>query len=182
MCNETIGTPLVSSMFELARQQYRQPAAGLRQCRYPAHAGFSGCGAAGWPARRQHFLMVGQRWDLDVPEELDFSPAGLGRPPAPAHARNGSLHPRGGSDYFIFPRECFANMPDFAIGRAGWDNWMIYAARQQGLAGGGCDRRRSISSTRTTITAICPAGSRITACRKPVKTSAWRAANGTFST
>ena len=23
-------------------------------------------------------------------------------------------------------------MPDFAIGRAGWDNWMIYHARQQG--------------------------------------------------
>jgi hypothetical protein len=25
-------------------------------------------------------------------------------------------------------------MPDFAVGRAGWDNWMIYHARQQGYA------------------------------------------------
>jgi hypothetical protein len=39
-----------------------------------------------------------------------------------------------GSDYFIFPRDCFADMPEFAIGRAGWDNWMIYKARKEGWA------------------------------------------------
>jgi hypothetical protein len=43
-------------------------------------------------------------------------------------------HVATGSDYFIFPRSCFADMPEFAIGRAGWDNWMIYAARRQGWA------------------------------------------------
>jgi hypothetical protein len=42
------------------------------------------------------------------------------------------LHPPGGSDYFIFPREAYTDMPAFAIGRAGWDNWMIYHARCQG--------------------------------------------------
>jgi hypothetical protein len=26
----------------------------------------------------------------------------------------------------------FLDMPDFAIGRAGWDNWMIYRALQEG--------------------------------------------------
>jgi hypothetical protein len=36
-----------------------------------------------------------------------------------------------GSDYFIYPRTCFTHIPDFAIGRAGWDNWMIYEARQR---------------------------------------------------
>jgi hypothetical protein len=39
-----------------------------------------------------------------------------------------------GSDYFIFSRDCFVDMPEFAIGRAGWDNWMIYKARKEGLA------------------------------------------------
>jgi hypothetical protein len=39
-----------------------------------------------------------------------------------------------GSDYFVFPRECFIDMPDFAIGRAGWDNWMIYKSRKEGWA------------------------------------------------
>jgi hypothetical protein len=42
------------------------------------------------------------------------------------------LHRPAGSDYFVFPRSAFAKIPDFAIGRAGWDNWMIYHARQQG--------------------------------------------------
>jgi hypothetical protein len=45
---------------------------------------------------------------------------------------HGRLHPPAGSDFFIFPRALFKDMPDFAIGRAGWDNWMIYHARQQG--------------------------------------------------
>jgi hypothetical protein len=44
----------------------------------------------------------------------------------------GTKHPAGGSDYFIFPRDCFNNIPDLAIGRAGWDNWMIYEARCNG--------------------------------------------------
>jgi hypothetical protein len=44
----------------------------------------------------------------------------------------GRLHPPGGSDYFIFPWACFTTLPDFAIGRAGWDNWMFYHARRQG--------------------------------------------------
>ena len=40
----------------------------------------------------------------------------------------GEMHAPAGSDYFIFPREIFINMPPFAIGRAGWDNWMIFQA------------------------------------------------------
>jgi hypothetical protein len=46
--------------------------------------------------------------------------------------QEGRLHRASGSDYFIFPRDCFADMPAFAIGRAGWDNWMIYAGRRNG--------------------------------------------------
>jgi hypothetical protein len=41
------------------------------------------------------------------------------------------LHAPVGSDYFIFPRSLFKDMPDFAIGRAGWDNWMIFEARRR---------------------------------------------------
>jgi hypothetical protein len=43
----------------------------------------------------------------------------------------GRLHSRGGSDYFIYPRECFMTLPDFTVGRAGWDNWMFYQARRK---------------------------------------------------
>ena len=43
----------------------------------------------------------------------------------------GRLHPPGGSDYFVFPGACYEEIPPFAIGRAGWDNWMIYYARRR---------------------------------------------------
>ena len=80
---------------------------------------------------RDHFLLVGQRWDLDVRTPLDFGPRWVERLQTDLKAR-GRLHTRGGSDYFIFPRDCFTEIPDFAIGRAGWDNWMIYETRRRG--------------------------------------------------
>jgi hypothetical protein len=46
------------------------------------------------------------------------------------HAQ-GSLHRPAGSDFFLFPRSAYADVPAFTIGRAGWDNWMIYKARKE---------------------------------------------------
>ncbi len=44
-------------------------------------------------------------------------------------ASEGRRHPSSGMDYFVFPRGMLKNMPDFAVGRPGWDNWMIFNAR-----------------------------------------------------
>ncbi len=79
----------------------------------------------------QKFLAVGQRWDLSIGIPLTYTPGWQARLWADTQKR-GRLHPRGGSDYFIFPRLCFREIPEFSIGRAGWDNWMIYQARQKG--------------------------------------------------
>lgn len=76
------------------------------------------------------FLMVGQRWDLEVGEVLRFDDGWEERLRREVSAR-ARRHPPGGSDYFVFPRACFQAMPAFALGRAGWDNWMIYHARLQ---------------------------------------------------
>jgi hypothetical protein len=90
----------------------------------------------------EKFLLVGQRWDLDVQEELDFGWDWEARLRGRISAQ-GKFHLPTGSDYFIFPRSCFENIPDFAIGRAGWDNWMIYQARKQGWLA--VDATRSIT-------------------------------------
>jgi len=58
----------------------------------------------------------------------------LGATSRSGDSTRGALHLPAGSDYFAFPRALFGEMPDFAVGRAGWDNWMIYHARQQGYA------------------------------------------------
>jgi hypothetical protein len=79
------------------------------------------------------FLLLSQRWDLDVTQALEFSPGWEQRLWADVQTR-GKLHPPLGSDYFIFPRSLLEDIPEFIIGRSGWDNWIIYHAIQSGWA------------------------------------------------
>ena len=81
----------------------------------------------------QQFLVIGQRWDLDVTAPLDFESPDWRTNLWERVRRQGSLHPPAGSDYFIFPRGSIGALPDFAVGRPGWDNWLIYRARSLGL-------------------------------------------------
>ncbi|HNT23759.1 MAG TPA: hypothetical protein PKM21_05305 [Anaerolineales bacterium] len=125
------GTPLVSSIFEMARQ-----AAGPQSLLAYVNADVILLpdflqAAAQVAGQAEKFLIVGQRWDLDVQQPIDFSPGWQARLQEDVRQR-GRLHPPGGSDYFIFPSQCFTAMPAFAIGRAGWDNWMFFHGRQQG--------------------------------------------------
>ena len=124
------GTPLISSLFQMAREQNDSPLLAYVNADILLLPDFVD------QARRvmglaKQFLLVGQRWDLDVREELEFTPGWQERLREDCKNR-GRLHKPMGSDYFIYPRSCFTHIPEFAIGRAGWDNWMIYEARQRG--------------------------------------------------
>jgi hypothetical protein len=124
------GTPLVSSIFALARENSRGSLlmyANADMLFLPNLVS----AAQQVSAQAERFLIIGRRWDLDIQQALDFS-AGWALSLQEMVRKWGSLHRPAGSDYFVFPRECFTDLPDFAIGRAGWDNWMIYHARQQG--------------------------------------------------
>ncbi|HOJ63235.1 MAG TPA: hypothetical protein PLE45_02335 [Spirochaetota bacterium] len=70
------------------------------------------------------YLLLGQRWDYDQKEFLDFS-NDWQKQLKERVIKNGSLHPPFGSDYFIFKKGLLKNMPEFAVGRLGWDNWFI---------------------------------------------------------
>jgi len=125
-CNR-FGTPLVSAAFRLAAAQARHEllcyvnADILLRSDFPA-------AVARLPGRP--FLMVGQRWDVAVTQRLDFTNPRW----EAALARRGRLHRAAGSDYFVFPRGCgLEEMPDFAVGRQGWDNWLIGHARRSGI-------------------------------------------------
>jgi hypothetical protein len=78
---------------------------------------------------KNRFLLVGQRWDID-----------LNIPEIPSDEKMysyletyGKLHPRAGSDFFVFPKDVIINIPALSVGRAGWDNWMIYNAIETGI-------------------------------------------------
>ena len=124
------GTPLLSSIFSLAREASVSPLL----CYVNADILLLGDLL---PAVRKvssevsEFLVVGQRSDLEVTEELSFGPGWENALRDRVRAQ-GRPHPPAGSDFFVFPETCFEAIPPFALGRASWDNWMIYFARRKG--------------------------------------------------
>jgi len=122
-CNE-VGTPLVRSIFDLARANSPAPVLAYINADILVMSDFVEV-AKLVASQVKDFLVIGQRWDLDVRSELDYDPCWEARLRENVQI-NGSLHPPAGSDYFIFSRHLFVDMPEFAIGRAGWDNWAIY--------------------------------------------------------
>jgi hypothetical protein len=124
------GTPLVSSIFSSARQASTAPLLVYVNADILLTPDVVES-ARVVMSKAKKFLIVGQRWDLAVTQPLDFSSDWVTRLRTEVSTQ-GELHRPKGSDYFIFPRDCFTDMPEFAIGRAGWDNWMIYKARKEG--------------------------------------------------
>ncbi len=123
------GTPLVSSIFALARQHSEAPLLAYVNADILLLPDF--VKTAGLVASQMaQFLIVGRRWDLDIRQELPFTPGWESALSEIVHSQ-GELHAPSGSDYFIFPRSIYHDIPDFAIGRAGWDNWMIYQGLKQ---------------------------------------------------
>lgn len=75
------------------------------------------------------FLMIGGAWDLDVREELDVESEDWEADIRERVTATGIGRSRYAMDYFVFPRDTIGDIPPFAVGRPGWDNWMIYRAR-----------------------------------------------------
>ena len=76
------------------------------------------------------FLLCGRRWDLDIEEEIDFTNNGWTDKLLERVKSEGKLHGLSGMDYFVFPRNS-VDMPAFAVGRPGWDTWLIYNMRSR---------------------------------------------------
>ena len=129
VCNER-GTPLISSMLDIGRGISQSPFLAIVNADIILFPDFTQA-IIDVSILRKEFLIIGQRWDMDVHEKVgdkksDFEQF---KKRIPTQAK---LHPPTGSDYFIFPRTCYQTIPDFTIGRAGWDNWFIYKSRWEG--------------------------------------------------
>lgn len=124
-CNP-YGTPLINSMLSMTREASDSPFLGIINSDIllfpdvlPALQAVS--------EKLKKFLLVGQRWDMEVNDTIEEPDQFLQlKREITAKA---IIHPPMGSDYFIFPRACYQEIPEFAIGRAGWDNWFIYKSR-----------------------------------------------------
>lgn len=125
-CNE-LGTPLTNDMFEKAQAYANSDILVYVNADIILPSNFL-AGIREVYNNLPAFLIVGQRWDADIDFLIDYSDADW-ESRLIAHAKNnGQLHPSTGIDYFIFKRNTLRSIPPFAIGRPGWDNWMIYNA------------------------------------------------------
>jgi hypothetical protein len=80
-------------------------------------------------AWRKQFLMVGQRWDADIAEPLDFSSPSWEERVRRLALETNHQRPPEWIDYFVFPRGQYHHkIPGFVIGRPGWDNWLVWFA------------------------------------------------------
>jgi hypothetical protein len=125
------GSMLVSGMFARAQKMARHETLCYVNCDIVLTEDFANALAQ---VRKAHeeFLMVGRRWDMDITDPLEFE-----RPHWRTELRNRTLRDgkqRGSDwiDYFAFSRGLYGpDMPEFAIGRTCWDNWLVWKVLDQ---------------------------------------------------
>jgi hypothetical protein len=129
----SLGTPLLSSLFERAARLARHDRLCFLNADIVLLDDFLPA-VTTLAELRARSLMVGHRCDLDVNEPLDFSkPEWRASIRSWARAR-GKLRPPQWIDYFVFPRDLLrGQVPDFAVGRPGYDNWLLWKVRSMGV-------------------------------------------------
>jgi hypothetical protein len=124
------GTPLLNSAFELARKKARYDLLTYINADIILTSAFLKIFDF---LPGGEFLAVGRRWDIDLDTPLDYSNDNWEEKLQNQIKLHGSLHSVAGSDYFIFRKNSFQDLPDFAVGRVGWDNWMIASSLKKHL-------------------------------------------------
>ncbi len=123
------GTPLISSAFECAQKIARNDILCYSNADIIF---FQDLISAIGKITYSRYLIVGRRWNLDIVEPLPYQTPQWEiqlRKKLVSCAQMSGLR---GSDYFIFRKGTLEKIPDFAVGRPVWDNWMIYHARAKG--------------------------------------------------
>jgi len=120
------GTPLVSSMFKITQDMAGNNLLCYVNADIILMSDFT---AAVKRITLPHFLMVGRRWDIDIDELFDFRKGGWDKELKTKIGMEGKLHGIAGIDYFVFPKGLYNDIPPLAVGRPGWDNWLIYHTR-----------------------------------------------------
>ena len=122
------GTPHIDSMFELAEKKGKYDTQMYINCDIILLEDFVSILKQ---IKTKPFLIVGQRWDLDLNETIDFYSADWRQQLREKVRLHGTLHDAGGIDYFVYSRGIWQNIPEMVVGRAGYDNWLIYYCRSR---------------------------------------------------
>ncbi len=124
------GVPLIGSLFEVAQQHASNDLLCYLNADIILPAKFYKT-LRDIQNRRREFLVAGQRMDVDVDREFEFSDRW--DKSFTLQFGQGEIHPPAGSDFFAFPKGQYGEgeIPFMKVGRPGWDLWMIYNARKR---------------------------------------------------
>ena len=126
------GTPFVNSVFGIGQATASRPVVCYVNCDIILMDDFMSA-ISTVAAHMPKFLVVGQRWDVDILQPWDYSSASWETDLRSMTAREGALHSQIAMDFFAFPRGMYSDIPPFAIGRTRWDNWLMWRARSTGI-------------------------------------------------
>jgi len=126
------GTILVSSMFEKAQALGRHDVLCYVNCDIVLLPDFREA-LEKVKGKEREFLMVGRRWDTGITEPLAFERLGWEREVRELALRTGRRRTGDWIDYFAFSRGAYGrDIPEFAVGRTCWDNWLVWKAIDSG--------------------------------------------------
>jgi len=80
----------------------------------------------------ENYMVVGQRWDVDLPR-WDFDTPDWERELCDYVAQCGKLHAPTGKDYFAFKRPLSIDVGEFVVARCVFDNWILRTAIESGM-------------------------------------------------
>jgi len=121
-CNQ-FGTPLIGAIFAEAQESARHSTLCYINGDIILLPDFAA--AIARLARWRSFAAVGQRWNVDWEEPINFGAAKWQEMLRAAVAKRGRQHDQVAMDFFAFRRGAVGSLPAFAVGRPAWDNYLI---------------------------------------------------------
>lgn len=83
-------------------------------------------------SKYERFMMVGRRWDLDWGQPLDVSQTGWAESIRARALAANVQRPGNYIDYFVYSRGLCNGLLPLAIGKPGFDNYLLWRARSRG--------------------------------------------------
>lgn len=130
----SVGTPLVNSVFKKVQSIAKNPVLAYISSDILLVDNFLSAVDTVTSTLDHRFMIVGQRWDVQIDRHINFSSPTWKIELRKKVAASGELHSSKGMDYHIFWKGVGLNMPPFVVGRPWWDNWFLSRALGAGLS------------------------------------------------
>ncbi|MCH2178176.1 MAG: glycosyltransferase family 8 protein [Mariniblastus sp.] len=134
LATNELGTPLIGSAFKIANQNSDTPLLMYSNCDViyldELVTTFEKLASQD---RLQEYIGIGRRTDILIEELIDFENRSAVEHLSKKCDEQGVPAAVVCKEYFVFTRGLFTQVPDFAVGRGNWDNWMVHSAKVQNI-------------------------------------------------